>query len=43
MAELANTSFIYIDAIQTIGPGGPIGGQTQVFLKNDHLEYIITW
>ncbi|KAJ6651837.1 hypothetical protein lerEdw1_016433 [Lerista edwardsae] len=24
-------------------PGGPIGGQTRVSLRNEHLQYIITW
>ena len=24
-------------------PGGPIGGQTKVYLRNEHLQYIITW
>lgn len=24
-------------------PGGPIGGQTRVTLRNEHLQYIITW
>ena len=23
--------------------GGPIGGQTRVTLRNEHLQYIITW
>lgn len=24
-------------------PGGPIGGQTRVNLRNEHLSYILTW
>lgn len=24
-------------------PGGPIGGQTRVTLRNEHMQYIITW
>ena len=24
-------------------PGGPIGGQTNVQLRNEHLSYIATW
>lgn len=44
MAELANSSYLYIDAVeQTTVPGGPIGGQTQVKLRNEHLQYMITW
>uniref|UniRef100_A0A8B9ZUJ5 SURF1-like protein n=1 Tax=Anas zonorhyncha TaxID=75864 RepID=A0A8B9ZUJ5_9AVES len=24
-------------------PGGPIGGQTRVSLRNEHMQYIVTW
>ena len=24
-------------------PGGPIGGQTNVNIRNEHLNYLITW
>ncbi|XP_070374541.1 surfeit locus protein 1 isoform X2 [Equus asinus] len=24
-------------------PGGPVGGQTRVTLRNEHMQYIITW
>ncbi|GAB4232999.1 MAG: SURF1 family protein [Kiloniellaceae bacterium] len=35
---------VYADAVATEIPGGlPIGGQTRIQLKNDHLEYAITW
>lgn len=35
---------IYVDAVASEVPGGlPIGGQTRIQLKNDHLEYAITW
>lgn len=35
---------VYADAVAAEVPGGlPIGGQTRVTLKNDHLEYAITW
>lgn len=44
MAELAGTSYLFIDAVQeSTVPGGPIGGQTQINLRNEHLQYIITW
>ena len=23
--------------------GGPVGGQTRIALRNEHLQYIITW
>ena len=33
-----------IDADATPNPGGlPIGGQTQLDIPNDHLQYAITW
>lgn len=35
---------MYVDAVASQVPGGlPIGGQTRIQLKNDHLEYAITW
>ena len=35
---------MYADAVASDIPGGyPIGGQTRIRLKNDHLEYAITW
>lgn len=34
--------FIDADGTSTI-PGGPIGGQTRVTLRNEHLSYIVTW
>jgi len=35
---------VYADAVASEVPGGlPIGGQTRIVLKNDHLEYAITW
>lgn len=24
-------------------PGGPVGGQTRITLRNEHLSYLITW
>lgn len=24
-------------------PGGPIGGQTRVTLRNEHMQYMVTW
>jgi cytochrome oxidase assembly protein ShyY1 len=34
--------FLDADAASTV-PGGPIGGQTRVTLRNDHLSYMFTW
>ena len=28
---------------ETSTPGGPLGGQTRVTLRNEHMSYIITW
>ncbi|XP_054582981.1 surfeit locus protein 1 [Eptesicus fuscus] len=44
MAKLTGTEPIFIDAdFKSTVPGGPIGGQTRVTLRNEHLQYIITW
>ena len=38
------TEPIFVDADESSGvPGGPIGGQTRVTLRNDHLSYLLTW
>lgn len=29
--------------VATTVRGGPIGGQTRVTLRNDHLQYVFTW
>ncbi|MEX2299194.1 MAG: SURF1 family cytochrome oxidase biogenesis protein, partial [Dongiaceae bacterium] len=35
---------LYLEATATDLPGGfPIGGQTRLELRNDHLQYAITW
>ncbi|XP_033893793.3 surfeit locus protein 1-like [Acipenser ruthenus] len=44
MAKVAGTEPIFIDAdFSSTIPGGPIGGQTRVTLRNEHMQYIITW
>ncbi|XP_004593721.2 surfeit locus protein 1 [Ochotona princeps] len=44
MAKAAGTEPILIDAdFKSTVPGGPIGGQTRVTLRNEHLQYIVTW
>ncbi|XP_055255914.1 surfeit locus protein 1 [Moschus berezovskii] len=44
MARLTGAEPIFIDAdLQSTVPGGPIGGQTRVTLRNEHLQYIVTW
>lgn len=44
MAEQTGAQPIYIEAdCDSTVPGGPIGGQTRVALRNDHLQYSVTW
>ncbi|XP_019937570.2 surfeit locus protein 1 [Paralichthys olivaceus] len=44
MSRVTGAEPIFIDADygSTI-PGGPIGGQTRVTLRNEHMQYIVTW
>ncbi|XP_054614224.1 surfeit locus protein 1 isoform X3 [Dunckerocampus dactyliophorus] len=44
MSAMTGAEAIFIDAdfASTI-PGGPIGGQTRVTLRNEHMQYVITW
>ena len=32
-----------LSAVATTVQGGPIGGQTRISLRNDHLQYVFTW
>ncbi|KAJ1523621.1 hypothetical protein ONE63_001464 [Megalurothrips usitatus] len=44
MAEAAGTAPIFIDAAEDSWiPGGPIGGQTNLSIRNEHMQYIVTW
>jgi len=44
MADVAGTEPVFLDATaETTVPGGPVGGQTRVSLRNEHLSYIMTW
>jgi len=43
-AGLDNVLPYYIEAGPQENPGGyPIGGQSRIYLPNDHLQYAITW
>jgi len=43
-AGLSNVLPYYIEAGPQENPGGyPIGGQSRIYLPNDHLQYAITW
>ena len=45
MAQLTNSEPIYLEATYDSSKvsGEPIGGQTRITLRNEHLSYIITW
>lgn len=44
MAQVADTAPIFVDAAEDSWvPGGPIGGQTNLSIRNEHLQYILTW
>lgn len=44
MAEYGRTNYTFIDANEaSTVPGGPIGGQTQINLKDEHYQYMFTW
>ncbi|XP_062816317.1 surfeit locus protein 1 isoform X1 [Anolis carolinensis] len=44
MARVSGSEPVCIDADhKSTVPGGPIGGQTRVTLRNEHLQYILTW
>ncbi|KAK9499841.1 hypothetical protein O3M35_002802 [Rhynocoris fuscipes] len=44
MAEITDSRPVFIDAsAESTVKGGPIGGQTKAFLRNEHFSYIITW
>lgn len=44
MCARTGASPIYLDATKDFDvPGGPIGGQTRISLRNEHLSYILTW
>ncbi|MEE6505323.1 hypothetical protein FKM82_005496 [Ascaphus truei] len=44
MAQVTGAEPILIDAdLKSTVPGGPIGGQTRVTLRNEHMQYIVTW
>lgn len=44
MSKLVDSDPILIDAVAEYSiPGGPIGGQTNISLRNEHISYIITW
>lgn len=44
MAQIRGTEPYFLDATASATvPLGPVGGQTRVTLRNEHLSYVITW
>uniref|UniRef100_A0A1B0GN18 SURF1-like protein n=1 Tax=Phlebotomus papatasi TaxID=29031 RepID=A0A1B0GN18_PHLPP len=44
MCSLTGADPYFVDADEASSvPGGPIGGQTRVTIRNEHLSYIVTW
>lgn len=44
MALTRDSAPVFLDATKESSlPDGPIGGQTRVTIRNEHLNYIITW
>jgi len=44
MCSVTGAEPIFIDAdLGSTIPGGPIGGQTRVTLRNEHIQYVMTW
>lgn len=44
MSAKLGTRPLLLDAVVASSvPGGPVGGQTRIQLKNDHLSYLLTW
>lgn len=44
MAQCTGSEPVFLDIVSECDiDGGPIGGQTRVALRNEHLSYIFTW
>lgn len=44
MSNIVGTEPYYLDATAHSNiPGGPLGGQTTITLRNEHLSYVCTW
>ena len=44
MTKATGASPIYLDATDEFDvEGGPVGGQTRISFRNEHLSYILTW
>lgn len=44
MTNITGAEPYYLDATAASSvPGGPIGGQTTVSIRNEHMTYVATW
>ncbi|XP_030372462.1 SURF1-like protein [Scaptodrosophila lebanonensis] len=45
MCSSTGAAPVFLDAVynEQVAPHSPVGGQTRVTLRNDHLSYLITW
>lgn len=44
MCQITGAEPYFLDATaESTVPGGPIGGQTNISLRNEHSSYILTW
>ncbi|XP_061589751.1 surfeit locus protein 1 isoform X2 [Cololabis saira] len=44
MSHVTGAAPMFIDAdFGSTIPGGPVGGQTRITLRNEHMQYIVTW
>lgn len=44
MSSLTGASPYFLDAsYESSAAGGPVGGQTKVNIRNEHMSYIVTW
>lgn len=44
MSKITGASQVFLDETTDFDvKGGPIGGQTRISLRNEHLSYIMTW
>ncbi len=42
MCKITGADPVFLDAKTSVN-GGPIGNQTRVTLRNEHVSYIVTW
>merc|ERR1712049_45673 len=44
MSDQLNALPVFLEATAASSvPGGPIGGQTRISMRNEHMQYAITW